>query len=107
MEGNRRPAAAAWVGGVAAVGLVVLALWAWQNAAEVAQRWGATRPYAAKLAVRSAAVAVAAAAQVVLLTGVIGRLYPRQVFDDVLRLCAALVAAVALVGAVALALAAR
>ena len=95
-------------GAVASVVLLVASLWAWQHAAEVASDGGAARPYVAKWAVRSAAVAAAAAAQAVLLIAVVGRVYGRHgVLDDVLRLTAVLVVAVALVSAVALGLAGR
>ena len=62
-------------GGLAAVALMVLGLWAWRHAAEVAtDAMGATaQPYVAKWAVRSAAIAAAAAAQTLLLTLVVGR----------------------------------
>ena len=95
-------------GAVASVVLLVASLWAWQHAAEVASDGAAARPYVATWAVRSAAVAAAAAAQAVLLIAVVGRVYGRHgVLDDVLRLTAVLVFAVALVSAVALGLAGR
>ena len=99
-------------GAAVAVGLMVLGLWAWQHAAEVATDGGAARPYVAKWAVRSAAVAAAAAAQAVVLVVVVGRVYGRRgappgAVDAVLRLTALLVFAVAAVSAVALGLAGR
>ena len=95
-------------GAVASLALLVVALWAWQHAAEVASDGGAARPYVAKWAVRSAAVAAAAAAQGVLLVAVVGRVYARHgPLDDVLRLSAGLVFAVATVSAVALGFAGR
>jgi len=99
--------AASLVGGAAvSLGLMVLGLWAWQHAAEVAN--GAARPYVAKWAVRGVAVAAAAAAQAVLLVAVVGRVYRRQgALDEVLRLSAVLVFLVALVSAAALGLAGR
>jgi hypothetical protein len=97
-----------WAGGIVSVALLVAGLWAWQHAAEVASDGAAARPYVATWAVRSAAVAAAAAAQAVLLIAVVGRAYGRRgVLDDVLRLTAVLVFAVALVSAVALGLAGR
>jgi hypothetical protein len=101
--------AVALVGGaVASVVLVVVALWAWQHAAEVAGDSAAARPYVATWAVRSAAVAAGAAAQAVLLFAVVGRVYARGgMLDDVLRLASVLVFAVALVSAAALGLAGR
>ena len=97
-----------WIGGIVAVALMVVALWAWQHAAEVASDGGAARPYVAAWAVRSAAVAAAAAAQGVLLVAVVGRVYQRHgPVDAALRLSAAIVFMVALVSAVALGLAGR
>jgi hypothetical protein len=90
---------------VAAVALMVACLWAWQSAGHFAI--DANRPYVATLAARTAAIALAAAAQVIILTLVIGRIYRRELVDDVLKLTAAAVMLVAIVGAVALALAAR
>ena len=97
------------IGGAAAsVALLVVGLWAWQHAAEVASDSSVARPYVAKWAVRSAAVAAAAAAQAVLLIAVVGRLYNRHgVLDAVLRLSAVLVFAVAVISAVALGVAGR
>ena len=95
-------------GALASVALLVAGLWAWQHAGKVAADSAAARPYVATWAVRSAAVAAAAAAQAVLLVAVVGRVYRRHgVLDDVLRLTAVLVFAVALVSAVALGLAGR
>ena len=95
-------------GGAAAVLLMFLALWAWQHSAELASDGGAARPYVAKWAVRSAAVAAGAAAQAVVLVAVVGRVYRRQgALDDVLRLSAVVVFLVALVSAAALGLAGR
>jgi hypothetical protein len=94
-----------WTSGAASVALMVLCLWAWQHAGDFSVE--TSRPDVATLAVRSAALAIAAAAQILLLTLVIGKLYRRQLIDDVLKLAAALVFAVTLVGAVALGLAAR
>jgi hypothetical protein len=93
------------VSGVVAAALMVACLWAWQGAGHFSV--DASRPYVATLAARSAAVALGAAAQVIILTLVVGRMYRRQLVDDVLKLTAAAVMLVALVGAVALALAAR
>ena len=93
------------VSAIAAMALVVACLWAWQRAAHFSV--DAARPDVATLAARTAAVALGAAAQVILLTMVIGRLYRRQLIDDVLKLTAAAVMLVAIVGATALAMAAR
>ena len=106
---TRRPVSAGVVfGSLVTVALMVAALYAWRHAAELAGDWGASRPYVAALAVRSGAIAMAAGAQVVLLTLVVGRLFARrQLVDEVLRLAAGLVAALALVSAIALGLAGR
>jgi hypothetical protein len=94
--------------GLASVVLLMVSLWAWQHAAEVASDGGAARPYVATWAVRSAAIAAGAAAQAVLLIAVVGRVYRRQgALDEVLRLSAVLVFVLALVSAVALVLAGR
>ena len=114
-RGGAAHAASLVVGAAAAVVLMVLALWAWTHAAEVATSAWATgasgrvsRPYVFTWAVRSAAVAAAAAAQAVLLVAVVGRVYRRRgAADAVLRLFALLVFVVALVSAAALALAGR
>ena len=95
------------VGSLVTVGLMFVALYAWRHASVIAGDWEASRPYVAAWAVRSAAIAVAAAAQVILLTVVVGRLYPRQLVDEVLRLTAVLIGTVALVSALALAFAGR
>ena len=100
-----RSMAVTTLAGAAAIVLMVSCLWAWQSAGEFAV--DASRPYVATLAARSAAIALGAAAQVLVLTLVVGRIYRRQLVDDVLKLSAAAVMLVALVGAVALGLAAR
>jgi len=86
--------------------LMVGALWGWQNAEELVLRWRLNGESAAWGA-RCAAVGVAAAAQVILLS-VIGRwIYKRDVVSDILRLGGVLVIMLCGVTAVALALAAR
>jgi hypothetical protein len=94
-------------GGLLAAALVLLALYGWQHAVALAELADPARPAAAVLAVRSGAVAAAALGQLLLLILVVGRLYPRRLVDEVLRLGAGLVAALAFVGAVALAIAGR
>lgn len=100
-----RSMAFTFLAGAAAVALMVLCLWGWQHAGELAQAAG--QPRLGRWAVQCAAIAVGALAQVILLTMVIGRIYQRQLVDDLLQVSAAVVLAVALVSAVALALAAR
>ena len=94
-------------GGLVAAGLVLLALWGWQHAIGLAELADPARPGAAVLAVRSAAVAAGALGQLFLLTLVVGRLYPRRGVDDVLRLGAGVVAALAFAGAIVLAITGR
>jgi hypothetical protein len=85
--------------------LAVAGMWAWQRAPQL---WdGATRPDVSVWAIRSAAVAALAAAQIVLLLTVVAALFERRGFDLLLRLGAGVVAAVCIISAVALALAAR
>jgi len=91
-----------------AIGVLLLmgALWSWQNADALALRWRLSGDWAAWGA-RSAAVGVASAAEVLMLT-VIGRwVYQRDLVSDILRLGGVLVFMLASVTAVALALAGR
>ncbi len=87
------------------VALVVAGLWLWQNAMSVAS--DASRPDVARWALRSAAVACIAAAQVVLSVFVIDAFFRRDLFATVLRFTAALVTGAAIVSAVALGIAGR
>ena len=94
------------LGFAVAVILMIGALWGWQNAHELVLRWRLNGESAAWGA-RCAAVGIAAASQVILLS-VIGRwVYQRDRVSDVLRVCGVLVIMLAGVAAVALALAAR
>src|SRR5438128_8014838 len=94
------------VGFVVSVILLVGALWAWQNADDLVMRWRMTGE-SAIWGTRCAAIGIAAAAQVILLS-VIGRwVHQRDLLSDILRLCGVLVVMLACVTAVALALAAR
>jgi len=92
-------------GAVAAIALVVVALWGWGQAWRFAEN--AHRPNVAVWAVRSGAIAAVAAAQVLVITCAIGALYRRRPLDEMLRLLAGLVATIALVSAIALAIAGR
>jgi len=86
--------------------LVVGALWGWQNGEDLVLRWRMSGE-SAVWGVRCAAIGVAAASQVILLS-VIGRwVYRRDLLSDILRLCGVLVVMLAGVTAVALALASR
>jgi hypothetical protein len=92
---------------VLAGAMVVGGLWAWQSAGDLALDWEVGRPEVTAWAVRSAAVAAVAAAQVILLAVVGGRLYGRRTFDAALTVAAIAVFALASVGAVACRLAGR
>src|SRR3954453_22839163 len=86
--------------------LLLGALWAWQNADDLVLRWRLSGDWAAWGA-RCAALGIASAAEVLLLT-VIGRwVYQRDLASDILRLGGVLVFMLASVTAVALALAGR
>ncbi|HEY2588523.1 MAG TPA: hypothetical protein VGI81_22470 [Tepidisphaeraceae bacterium] len=90
------------------VALVVAVLWAWQGAQDVVlDHWVANRPDLAEWAVRIAAIAAIALAQMMLAAFVAGRVYRRGILDSVLTVTAGIVFALASIGAVACGLAAR
>jgi len=93
------------IGGAVSIGMVVAALWCWRSALRLSAT--ASRPDIELWAIRSAAIALAAIAQAVLLTFVVRRLYRPDWTADLLRICAGLAGGVALVSAAALALAGR
>jgi len=94
------------VGAIVALALMVTALWTWGRAGWIAA--DSTRPDVATWAVRSGAVSIAAAAQLLLLTFVAAPIFRRRHFSgDAARLAVGIVACVALVSAVALGLAGR
>src|SRR5215207_1292365 len=94
------------LGAAVALVLMVAALWTWGRAGWIAA--DATRPEVARWAVRSAAVAAGAVAQLLLLTFVAGRVFRHRDFTaDVARLTVGVVACIAIVSAVALGLAGR
>jgi hypothetical protein len=95
-----------WLAGGVAVLLMVGALWAWRFAPELAMQH-ADRPYVAKVGIRCLAIALAAAAQVILLTLVVSRLYPPRVFDRLLSIGVAVTSFAALAVAVVLAVSSR
>ncbi len=97
----------AWIGLVSAIVLLSGALLVWQDAPDWVADWQSARPDVMLWAVRSGVIAVIAAAQVLVLTMVIGRLYPRRSLDDGLRLACSVAAVLACVSAAALGLAAR
>ena len=95
-------------GGLASgMGTVVISLWFWREAAGVADEAGAAHPNLGIYSVRLAAVAGLAAAQMLLLTFVVGRIYRPTVFDEVIKGGAAFILAVSLVAAVAFAFLAK
>ena len=79
-----------WIAGVAAVALMVGALWAWRFAPELAAR-NAADPYNARLGIRSLALALGALAQALVIAFVIGRVYPFRLPDKLLCGACALV----------------
>jgi hypothetical protein len=87
--------------------MVVGGLWAWHSAADLTLDWDVAHPDLIVWAVRSAAVAGVAGAQVILLAVVGGRLYGRSAFDMALTGTAVAVFALASVGAVVCGLAGR
>ena len=90
-----------WVAGVAAVCLMVGALWVWRFAPELAAR-NAADPYNARLGIRSLAVALGAMAQVLVIAFVIGRVYPFRVPDKLVCAACAFVGMASLGTAIAL-----
>ncbi len=90
---------------------MVLGLWLWQQASRLADGWvgygDSARRDVAKWAFRSGAIAIAAVAQGVFVIAVWGRLYRRQLLDNLLKMLLALVFTVAVISAVALGFAAR
>jgi hypothetical protein len=86
---------------------VVAGLWAWQQAPDLVLDWGAGRPEVAQWAVRSAAVAAIAGAQIILMSWLIGRIYRRGTFDSVMTFAATAVLALAAVSAIACGFAGR
>jgi hypothetical protein len=88
------------MGTTVAVALVVLGLWGWGAAAALTK--GAGEPALALWAVRSAAVAALAGAQVLGMSCLVGLLYPHGRGGQILSLGAGLVCTVALLGAILL-----
>jgi hypothetical protein len=89
------------------IGIIVIGLWFWREAARVADGTGATHPNQAVYSVRLIAVAGIAAAQVVLLHFVVGRIYRPSGLDDLLKRTAGLICVVSLAAAIAFALLAK
>src|SRR5688500_13199190 len=95
-----------WLGSALTVALMVAALWAWRFAPELAVQ-NTQSPYVAKLGIRSLALALAAGAQVVLLTFVIARIYPPKLSDRLFGIAITVLGGAALGTAVVLALSSR
>lgn len=93
------------IGGLLAVVLMVVAIWVWIDAADLALR--SDHPDTLRWAARALAIAAAAGAQIIVLSLVVGRLYAPRPAHDVLKLTAALVCCLAAVTAAALGLAAQ
>jgi hypothetical protein len=87
--------------------MVFAGLWAWQGAGDWVLDWNVGRPDVAVWAVRSAAIGIMAAAQVILLAFVGTRLYGRGPADSALVFTAGAVCALACVSALACGLAGR
>jgi hypothetical protein len=81
--------------------LVVAGLWAWNGAADWVLDWGVGRPDIAVWAVRSAAIAVIAAAQVILLSLVGAKLYGRGAADSAIAFSVGAICAMASLSAAA------
>jgi hypothetical protein len=94
------------LGALVTVALMVAALWAWRLAPAIAYQH-ADNAYAARLGIRSLAIALGAGAQVVLLACVIARVYPPKLFDRVLGVTIAVTSFAALGTAIVLALSSR
>ncbi len=97
-----------WIGGVfgiVAIAMMVVALWLWQFAPAAAMQYRATERSVFAMGGRCAAVALAAAAQWLIVGSVLGAVYPRGRFDRFLCRAAAVISGVASVAAVALGLA--
>ena len=95
-----------WMGGAVTIALMVAALWIWRFAPELAMQHS-DRPYIAKVGIRALAIALAAGAQVVLLTLVVSRLYAPRLPDRILSVGVAIGSFAALAVAVVLAVSSR
>jgi hypothetical protein len=89
-----------FLGTVWAVTLLIASLWGWLHADEIVSDW--RRPELGYWSVCSAAIGLAAAGQLVVMTFVVANVYRRDVLGDVFRATAAIACTVALVAAVTL-----
>lgn len=94
-----------WFGTLLAIALLVVAFWAWGLPSELIEN--STRPYVAKLGLRSLSIALAAGAQVVLMFFVMARIYPTRMLDKIIGVGIAVVSFAALGVAIVLALSSR
>jgi hypothetical protein len=97
------------IGGMTAIIIMVLALWMWTRSAELSLVL-ATRPLHPQFelwAVRCAALAAAAGAQWLLLSGVVPAFYEERASDELVRMLVGLLASLAIVATLGLALAGR
>lgn len=95
------------LGSAWALGLLVLALWAWRNDETLATYFGAHNFRIATWAVRCAAISLLAAGEACIGLLVIGNIWRRDWFTNALGLSAALVCMLSTASAVALGLAGR
>ncbi len=84
------------MGCVIAMTLIVAGLWCWGQSGRIAE--DARRPELTLWATRSAALACAAGAQVLVLSFAVGSVYRLRRIDDALRLVACLICTAALLG---------
>jgi hypothetical protein len=97
------------IGGMTAIVIIVMALWMWSRSEQLSVLL-ATQPLHPQWeiwAVRCAALAAAAGAQWLLLTGVLSAFYPERAVDEWMRMLVGLLGSLAIVAALALALAGR
>jgi hypothetical protein len=92
-------------GSIWAVGLMVAAMWLWQNAASLAVE--NDHDSISEWSIRFAAVAAGAAAQLITLAVVNRQIYRRDLPSNLLRAAAALVFTVALISSIVLAAAGK
>jgi hypothetical protein len=92
---------------IAAIGMMVAALWAWAGAPDMVADWDVLRPDQMLWAIRSGAIAAAALAQVVIFGVVAGQIFPRRNADQAIVIVSAAIFAIALIAAVMLGIAGR
>ena len=92
-----------------AIVIMVLALWMWTRSAELSMLLAAQplHPQLELWAVRCAALAAAAGAQWLLLSGVVSAFYEERAADEIVRMVVGLLGSLAIVAALGLAWAGR